>query len=752
MILKNSIFPTGVSNIQYSIFNIIIICLSIYSASAQTQFPWPVTPFNQSQDITGNFAEYRSTSANGHFHNGTDIPKPDGSPVYPVKNGTIVSLSPDGSSAFVRVDDLAYVHIAPNPSLSVGDPVIAQQTVLGTILPGLGHVHFTNGFIGSEKNSMLENSGLTPYNDPWPPIIRFIRFYQNNTTSQFSTNELSGLVDIVAKVDEQHGSPSSNLSRRNNGTYKIGYKIFNADTSTIIVEPPNNGLRFQLDTKPNNSFVNIVYFRPLSSTTSHAYTVTNNVGNDNFWNTAALPEDDYIVMVFTEDTRGNTDTAYVAVRTTEADFTAPAQPTLKSIKETDSGMRVAWFSNTEDDLLGYRLFFSFDNETWSLFRDETVFTSAVTDTTLNQIINRDVYFRLIAVDDAPLPNESIRSDTYGMSNGGDFIKKVLIVDGFDRTNGGWSEPFHHFGFTHGSAIIANQFSFDTVPNEAIEDSLTDLNDYEAVIWILGDESGPYETFSAQEQALVKNYLESGGFLFVRGSEIATDLDQDGSGTASPEDEDFLNNYLKATFVAHDAESVTASGSANAIFDGLDFGFGQIPYPVATPDVVEPVGENAVAALQFDATQIAGVQYEGTFGQGTAIGKVVYLAFPFETIAEAEVRTQVMGRVLNFFFNITAIDGDSNDDVNIPAEFSLSQNYPNPFNPATTIQYAVPKIVHVTLKIYDTLGREVATLVDKRQPAGRHQIEWDAADLASGIYIYRITAGSFTQARKLILAR
>lgn len=730
-------------------------------ANAQVQFPWPVTPFDQSQEITGNFAEYRSTSTNGHFHNGTDIPKPDGSPVYPVKDGIVTSLERAGSNAFVRVQDVAYVHIAPAPSLSIGDSVFASQTVLGTILPGMGHVHFTNGFVGSEKNSMLVNSGLTPYEDPWPPIIRSVRFFQNNTGNEFQTNKLSGLVDIMVKVDEQNGPPPSNTARRNNGTYKIGYKIFNADTTEVVFEPPNNGLRFQLDTKPSNSYVNIVYYKPLSSTTSHTYQVTNDINRDNFWNTAMLPVGDYLVMAFTEDTRGNTDTAFVAVSTTESDLTPPQQPVLKHVKEGDNAIALGWFPNTDEDLAGYRLFFSFDNETWNLFRDQTVLTPNVTDTTISGTINRDAYFRLTAVDDAPVPNESVHSDIYGMSNGQSFLGKVLIVDGFDRTDGGWREPFHHFVFTHGRAIIANQFSFDTVPNEAIEDSLTYLNDYDAVFWILGDESTVDETFSAREQCLVSDYLAKGGSLFVSGSEVAWDLDQNsGSGAAGPEDEAFLNDFLKTEFISNNAETGSVSGAAGSIFEGLSFNFGQIPYPVPEPDVIAPTS-GAIPCLEYDGGQIAGVQYAGTFGESETDGKLVYLAFPFETIAQESVRDELLGRVFEFFFTITSVDSEQKNSL--PTEFSLSQNYPNPFNPETSIQYYIPVTSVVSIKIFNSLGQTVRTLINGIVDAGVHKTVWDGRDdsnnpVTSGVYLVKLRAENKTrdkeyqETRRVVLLR
>jgi hypothetical protein len=95
---------------------------------------------------------------------------------------------------------------------------------------------------------------------------------------------------------------------------------------------------------------------------------------------------------------------------------------------------------------------------------------------------------------------------------------------------------------------------------------------------------------------------------------------------------------------------------------------------------------------------------------------------------------------------------------LPEEFALEQNYPNPFNPVTVIRYQLPVgqdgIVsyYVTLKVYDMLGQEVATLVNGEQSAGYKSVKFDASRLTSGIYIYKITAGQFTQARKILLTK
>jgi photosystem II stability/assembly factor-like uncharacterized protein len=89
---------------------------------------------------------------------------------------------------------------------------------------------------------------------------------------------------------------------------------------------------------------------------------------------------------------------------------------------------------------------------------------------------------------------------------------------------------------------------------------------------------------------------------------------------------------------------------------------------------------------------------------------------------------------------------------IPNKFILYQNYPNPFNPSTTISYELPVNSFVTLKMYNVLGREVSTLVNKVQQAGRHKVEFNGSSLSSGIYFYSLTTGGFRQTKKLVLMK
>lgn len=93
-----------------------------------------------------------------------------------------------------------------------------------------------------------------------------------------------------------------------------------------------------------------------------------------------------------------------------------------------------------------------------------------------------------------------------------------------------------------------------------------------------------------------------------------------------------------------------------------------------------------------------------------------------------------------------------DDRTGPVRFVVQQNYPNPFNPTTTITYAIPEPVHVTLVVYDVLGRERRRLVDAPQAAGVYHARFDAGGLPSGMYFYRMEAGSYRETKTLILAK
>jgi len=112
-------------------------------------------------------------------------------------------------------------------------------------------------------------------------------------------------------------------------------------------------------------------------------------------------------------------------------------------------------------------------------------------------------------------------------------------------------------------------------------------------------------------------------------------------------------------------------------------------------------------------------------------------------------TSDWSEVKNF---LTTLITDVEMENEIPIEFALHQNYPNPFNPSTVIKFQVSSYQFVNLKIYDILGKEVATLVNEEKPAGRYKATFNASNLSSGVYIYKLQAGNFSEIRKMILMK
>ena len=109
--------------------------------------------------------------------------------------------------------------------------------------------------------------------------------------------------------------------------------------------------------------------------------------------------------------------------------------------------------------------------------------------------------------------------------------------------------------------------------------------------------------------------------------------------------------------------------------------------------------------------------------------------------------------ISILINLSSMTGvDNPPEMYLPESFSTFQNYPNPFNAFTIIQYSLQEASDVTIKIYDILGRKIETLVQGEQQAGYHQVIWDAEDATSGMYFYRIQAGDYTEAKKMLLLK
>ncbi|MFQ6618883.1 MAG: M23 family metallopeptidase, partial [Fidelibacterota bacterium] len=227
----------------------IFILIFLFSAKytfSQPGYQWPAYPFNQQHRISGTFCENRADR--DHFHSAVDIPLAYGGTVYSVSDGRVLDIDPSGGNSYIRVERYAYVHVTPNPALEVGDYVGKGDPIGSTNTQN--HIHFKDGggLSGTKVINPLREGGLNPFEDPYKPNKSEIKFYRNGTTTRFSENVISGRVDIVA-----HASDVTDLLSwvdMNNGLYRIGYQIFEADARTPVTSAI---YPFQFDELPDNA-------------------------------------------------------------------------------------------------------------------------------------------------------------------------------------------------------------------------------------------------------------------------------------------------------------------------------------------------------------------------------------------------------------------------------------------------------------------------------------------------------------------
>ncbi|MCC7476407.1 MAG: fibronectin type III domain-containing protein [Pirellulales bacterium] len=310
-----------------------------------------------------------------------------------------------------------------------------------------------------------------------------------------------------------------------------------------------------------------------------------------------------------------------------------------------------------DTATGYRVFVSTNGYGF----DGGLFVAGgnTTSATLATLDPQTIYYFKVAAVNAG--GQSTGSEVVAaLPSGGS--SPVLIVNGFDRLDRGlaFKQRYGKRGNTvdrvrprscnsldyvvqaaTAIAAAAPEVPLESASNEAVLQENFDLTKYRAIVWMLGNESAADHTFDAAEQAKIKKYIDNGGNLFVSGAELGWDLDHENGGRK------FLQETLRAKFAADDADTHEAIGIEGSIFANVPkfaFDDGTLFYDTSHPDVFAP-SPGGMAALNYaNSAGAAAVQVAGTDGHGS----VVILGFPFETITDANLRADLMKRVLAFF--------------------------------------------------------------------------------------------------------
>ncbi|MGH7491927.1 MAG: FlgD immunoglobulin-like domain containing protein [bacterium] len=276
-----------------------------------------------------------------------------------------------------------------------------------------------------------------------------------------------------------------------------------------------------------------------------------------------------------------------------------------------------------------------------------------------------------------------------------------------------------------------------------------------IIWYTGNAT-PAQALTAAERDSIAAYLDAGGGLFLTGQNIAEGL----AGT------DFLASRLHVSFVRNLSDPIAHGVRGDPVGTGLiniaTAGVGGANNQNSR-DLLEPDGfANKVIVYDTTTGTTAGVRVENTSNRS----RLVFFGFGFESIAARAnfaSREQVLHNVLDRLSGTVGVA--EREHENLPQVFHLSASYPNPLHAAareaeTVIRYQLPAQAvgeHVTLTIFDVLGREVRTLVDEAYRPGHFSARWDGRDregrlATSGVYFYKLSAGSMSQVRKLMLVR
>jgi hypothetical protein len=412
---------------------------------------------------------------------------------------------------------------------------------------------------------------------------------------------------------------------------------------------------------------------------------------------------------------------------------------------------ISWRDLSGSDAFGIRIYMSGSSGGWEDLLDGNLLSIGTAERVLDVVDDPPLFFRLHTISPLDSITESFPSDSYGFHSGSNSTR-ILVVDGFDRYGGSGSYPypFHAFAQSQGRAIAQYDHTFDTAENDAVVNGTITLDDYDAVIWSLGDESTDDETFSSSEQVLVKEYLKQGGRLFVSGSEIAWDLDYRGSAT----DKGFIHDYLKTAYRADDAGSYRVTGVAGTVFEDLTLNFDDGSHGVYEEDYPDAFSANgSQAALVYGNGQIAALQFQGLVPGGVDTTKIVIMGFPFETIYNENERVALLGKVFEFF------EFDTLKDItNQP--LVMDQCFPNPFLAESTLRYRVSALSDITCSIFNLKGQLVKQWSRPNTSPGNYEIVWNGTNtkgqqVASGVYFYQLIqliAGNYSEAQKMVLIK
>jgi hypothetical protein len=278
--------------------------------------------------------------------------------------------------------------------------------------------------------------------------------------------------------------------------------------------------------------------------------------------------------------------------------------------------------------------------------------------------------------------------------------------------------------------------FDKATFHKVSD-VVDVSSFKYLVWVLGRE---LPTLDAADVGKITSYLNAGGNMLIAGQDLGYDINEVQSSSTA---KFFYRFHLDAKYLSNTSEvnSVEAV-EGNPLFENFNFVITS-DYEVSA-DVIGPERDFAIPVLKY-----AGTENYAMFVTQRNLFKTAYMTFGLDQIPTEAQQDELVEAVFAWFDDPTST---SENREGIPGNYALDQNYPNPFNPATVINYQLADGANVKLSVYNTLGEEVTVLVNEYKNAGYYSVNFNAAGLSSGIYLYKISANDFYQVNKMLLLR
>jgi len=416
----------------------------------------------------------------------------------------------------------------------------------------------------------------------------------------------------------------------------------------------------------------------------------------------------------------------------------PAMPAHFVIGPGKDYMHLAWSPNTEGDFAGYNIYRRKASD--SVFTKVNLALWEKPDLIDSTIQKDTIYYYYVEAMDTTLAT----SQPTAMLEGHTVVKDrgILVVSAQGSIYADSSLAFCEWLLSGYRETVVRLFSFGgrlTIPSGVYDISPFSTLFYSQENLLLWPES-------QAEAIALKGYLLGGGNLLVMGRQLPILFPQYWLPILS---EFFGVDYLAGTSPTWNFAGATGmQGFPSVTLDQakLTTVGGRLNYVERFPNAQPQQVVYKFHSAPFDSTMDG--QPVGLKALDSTL-HAYYFSFPLYYLDSASAKAMLV-KVLSDFGEFPT--GISTESRQLPYEFHLYQSYPNPFNPTTKIRFDVPATSDVSLIVYDVLGREVARLAEGRKPPGSYEIEWDASRCASGVYFYRMRAGTFGDLKKMLLIR